>query len=154
MTHGYLASSRPNRTRQAILAIAYIMMVVLTIAAMFPASAGDSPQTWLAAAQPELPQFTSDLADHNAEVGIDPESQSLQTLTRADILAGMRTLHRGGAYHTDTILRIAKRARGYAAIPAIMDELEVVLRKHTPWSADEIQTLKAVLSEHYLHIVH
>lgn len=154
--YGYLACTTPNRTRQAILVVAYIMMAVLAVSAAFAVAGEDQPQSqsWAAAEQPEVVKFTSFRTGREVVVPlVSPAESDLQTLTHADFTAGLRALHRGGLYHTTTLVQITKRAGGYGTFPAILDELSTILRKHGPWTAEEIKMLKAVLAEQYPHIV-
>lgn len=152
--YGYLACTTPNRTRQAILVVAYIMMAVLAVSAAFAVAGEDTPQTWAAASQPEVVKFTSLRTGRETVVTlVESAEPDLQTLTHADFTAGLRALHRGGLYHTTTLVQITKRAGGYGTFPAILDELSTILRKHGPWTAEEIKMLKAVLAEQYPHIV-
>lgn len=145
MEHGYLASSRPNRTKQAILLIAYIGIVALTLLAALPAGVGASTESWVVTAQPEAVQF--------APVSPAVADADLQTLTRADFTAGLRAMHRGGLYHAAGLAQVAKHSGGYRTFPTIVDQMSTILRKHGAWSTEEIQTLKEVLAEQYPHIV-
>lgn len=153
--YGYRACDTPNRTRQAILVVVYIMMAVLAVSAVF-AGAGESQQpSWASDSQPaEVVKFTSFSTGRETIVTLEsPAEPDVQLLTREDMIAGMRILHRGGLHHADTLLRIHRRAHGYATLPAILAELDLVLRKHTVWTAEEIETLKSVIAEKYPHIV-
>lgn len=151
--YGYLACTTPNRTRQAIFLLAYIGIVALTLSAVLPAAVDDPAETWAATAQPEATTFASYQAGGAAAPMSKDVWTDLQTLTSEDMTAGLRALHRGGLYHTSGLVRITKRSGGYGTFPAILDELSTILRKHGAWSAEEIQTLKAVLAEQYPHIV-
>ena len=153
MEHGYLASSRPNRTRQVVFLLAYVGMVALTLSAVLPAVVGGPSETWVAAEQPEAVTFASYQASGATSPMAKDVWTDLQTLTAADMAAGLRALHRGGMYHTTGLMQIAKRSGGYGTFPPIVDQMSMILRKHGAWSAEEIQTLKDVLAEQYPHIV-
>lgn len=153
--YGYRVCDAPNRTRQAILVVAYIMMVILAVSAVFAGSGGEQQTAWAAESQPaEVVKFTSFRTGHETIVTLEePAEPDVQVLTREDMIAGMRILHRGGLHHADTLLRIQRRAHGYAVFPAIIAELKLVLRQHDAWTAEDSETLKSVLAEKYPHIV-
>ena len=153
--YGYLACTTPNRTRQAIFLLAYIGIVALTLSAVLPAAVGDPAETWAATSQPGAATFASYQAGGGGATA--PMSKDvwtdLQTLTAADMTAGLRALHRGGLYHSAGLAQVARQSGGYGTFPTIVDQMSLILRKHGEWSAEEIRTLKDVLAEQYPHIV-
>jgi hypothetical protein len=133
--------------------IAYVGIVALTLSAALPAVVGNPAETWAATSQPEAATFASYQASGaSAPVSKDVWTD-LQTLTSADMTAGLRALHRGGMYHTTGLMQIARHSGGYRTFPTIVDQMSMILRKHGAWTAEELKTLKDVIAEQYPHIV-
>ena len=144
--YGYLANSHSNRTRQAVLVIAYIIMAALAVSAAFAVAGEDTPQSWAAADQPEVVKFTSFGTGHATMVTLAP-TENLEILTRDEVIAGLRIMRRMGArYLTDT------SHHGQVSQRTITESLNEVLHHGGTWTAGELDMLNSVLKDTYPHI--
>jgi len=148
--YGYLACTTPNRTRQAILVIAYIMMAVLAISATFAVSAEDQtqPQSWAATEQPEVVKFTSFRTGHETVVPLQP-TENLEILTRTEVIAGLRIIRRMDTRYVADVLHAH---RGRVSQGTIIEALNEVLHHGDTWTAGELDMLNSVLKDTYPHI--
>lgn len=146
----YLACNTPNRTRQAILVVAYIMMAVLAVSAAFAVAGEDQPQpqSWAATSQPEVVKFTSFRTGREIVVPLQP-AENLEILTKTEVIAGLRIIRRMDTRYVADVLHAH---HGRVSQGTIVEALNEVLHHGDTWAVEELETLREVLAETYPHI--
>lgn len=154
---GYLRCITPNRTRQAIFAIAYIFMAAaVAVATAAVVSHGVVGPESVATDNGEamVVKFTNTRTGRESVVtipAVDVQAigQAEDSLTIEEMIVGMRIMSRRPPTDGATEYDLQSNSMHTVRLLVLKNELNCILRRYTKWSAEEETRLRDVLAMYY-----